>query len=105
MSWFAENWLSFVSVSFALIMGVLAIVKDIKKDSKTDAEEVATIRTDIATIKVYLEGIQSGIHNLNCETKNVKAEVAELSTRLTVCEESVKTARRDIDKILKLRGV
>ena len=84
--------ISFVSVAFAVYAGIKNLSRNSKKDN---AEEV----TQMATLVVKLENIATGISEIKSDIRSVKTEVSDLRDRLTIVEQSVKSAHKRLDDL------
>lgn len=84
--------ISLVSVAFALYSGIRNLSRNTKKDN---AEEV----TQMATVVVKLENIATGISEIKSDMRNVKTEVNAIRDRLTIVEQSAKSAHKRLDDL------
>lgn len=86
--------ISIVSVTF----GVFSGVANMRRNSKTDDKREAT---QLTTVIIKLESIESGISEIKAEMRNVKQDVKDLSERIIRAEESCKQAHKRIDSVEK----
>lgn len=82
--------ISIVSVSIA----VLGFLRTMKKDSGEDASQMTTVL-------VKLENIQQGINDLKADVSSIKNDIKDLDHRLTIEEESLKSAWKQISMLNK----
>ena len=61
-----------------------------KKDSSTDGEWKGVLKADI-------EHIKSGIDDLKTDNKDIKADIKSLDSRITIVEQSTKSAHHRLD--------
>ncbi len=86
--------ISIVSVTFGVFSGVM----NMRRNSKTDDKREAT---QLTTVIVKLESIETGITEIKSEMRNVKQDVKVLSERIIRAEESCKQAHKRIDGLEK----
>lgn len=86
--------LSVAAVVISLIFNVSTWKRATKQDTKSDA-------TQLTTVIVKLENIQSGITEIKSDVKNVKTEVQELRERTVKNESAISSAHQRIDSIEK----
>lgn len=84
--------ISFCSFAFAVYSGIT----NLKRNQKTDDQKDATQMT---TVIVKLENISAGITEIKSEMASMKNDVKDLNTRLTVVEQSAKSAHKRLDEI------
>ena len=89
--------LSVLSTVCAIAFGYLAFLRGRKQDDNADGKAVGTILTELGYIK-------GGIDDLKAEQRQQREINTELVTRLTVVEESVKSAHKRIDEWKKTEG-
>jgi peptidoglycan hydrolase CwlO-like protein len=82
--------ISIVSVGFAVYSGIENRKRNEKNDNKKEA-------TDMTTVIVKLETINTGITEIKTELSSVKNDTKEDRERIIKCEESVKSAWKRID--------
>lgn len=81
---------SVVSVAIA----IFSFMRTMKKDSSEDASQMTTVL-------VKLENIQQGINDLKADVSSIKNDIKELDHRLTIEEESLKSAWKQISLLGK----
>lgn len=81
---------SVVSVAIA----IFSFMRTMKKDSSEDASRMTTVL-------VKLENIQQGINDLKADVSSIKNDIKELDHRLTIEEESLKSAWKQISLLGK----
>lgn len=80
----------------AIIFGVVAIVRNSKKDNKDDGAQMAAVLVDIGYIKSNTDGINSRLDRLDDKQEKQHAEVLD---RLSRVEGSTASAHKRIDEI------
>lgn len=75
-----------------LVFGFLAAKRNFTGDIKQDT-------TEMTTVIVKLENIQSGVSEIKNDLKNVKEDIKEIDRRLTINEQIAKSAQKRIDEI------
>lgn len=88
--------ISIASVLFAIYTGL-------KKDKRADNSDVEARAREQATVNVKLDQIGSDCRDIKQDMGTVKKDVAALSERLIVVEQSVKSAHHRIDELSKHR--
>ena len=88
--------ISIVSVGFGIWSGITNIKRNQKNDTKADASE-------LTTVIVKLENIETGITEIKSEMSNVKSDVKETRERIIRVEESAKQAHKRIDAFEKYK--
>lgn len=83
---------SVASALLGVLISWIALSRDKKKETETDGKTQGYLASDIGYIK-------AGVDDLKRETREVRHEVGELSTRVARCEESCKQAHHRIDEI------
>lgn len=82
--------ISFVSVTFGVVVGIANIRRNNRSDDKKDASQMTTVI-------VKLENIGSGISEIKSEMRNVKSDIQEAREKLAKVEEWTRQAHRRID--------
>lgn len=78
----------------SLTIAILGFLRTMKKDSSEDASQMTTVL-------VKLENIQQGINDLKADVSSIKNDIKELDHRLTIEEESLKSAWKQISLLGK----
>ena len=73
-------------------LGFVAARRNFKTEVKQDT-------TEMTTVIVKLENIQGGISEIKTDVKGIKDDVKSLDRRVTIVEESTKSAQKRIDEI------
>ena len=84
--------ISVVSVSFAIYTGL----KNLKR---ADTSAIEARAKETATFNVKLDNIATDCREIKADMSSVKRDVQQLSERLVVVEQSVKSAHHRIDGI------
>ena len=82
--------ISLVSVIFGVYSGIRNLSRNTQKDS---ADEI----TQMTTVVVKLENISTGITEIKSDMRSVKTEVNDIRERLTIVEQSTKSAHKRLD--------
>lgn len=82
--------ISVISVAFGVYSGIKNLSRNTKKDN---AEEAA----QMTTVMVKLELISNGISEIKADVGGVKEENKEFRERLTIVEQSTKSAHKRLD--------
>ena len=90
--------LSAISLAFGLYQGI----SNLKRNEKTDIEKD---RTEMTTVIVKLENINTGVTEIKHEMTNIKNDVKESRERIIKLEESVKQAHKRLDEITNIKIV
>ena len=85
--------LSAISVSAALVFGII----NIRRNSNKDCAEQASQSTKIIT---KLDGIEKGVSDIKEELKNVKDDVKNDHDRIIRLEEAYKLSQTQIERIM-----
>lgn len=84
--------ISGVSLAFAIYQGVSNLKRNEKSDAKADASEMTTVI-------VKLENINTGITEIKSELSNVKTDIKDDREKIIRLEESLKSAWKRIEVI------
>lgn len=85
------NLAQVVSV-MSLLIAALALYRNVKGDTKTDAGQMMEVI-------VKLETINENVKEVKSDMKDVKAEVEKMKERIIVVEQSAKSAHKRIDAL------
>ena len=80
----------FLITAILFLLNLITTSRNWKKDTK--AEEA-----DHTTVLMKLEIIQTGINELKTDIKSVKEDIKDIDKRLTIQEQSLKAAWKQID--------
>lgn len=78
----------------SLLIAIFGFMRTMKKDSSDDASQMTTVL-------VKLENIQQGINDLKTDVSSIKNDIKDLDHRLTIEEESLKNAWKQISLLNK----
>ena len=84
--------ISFVTMAFGIYSGIASIKRHYKADNRKESAEMTMVI-------VKLEGISAGITEIKSELSHVKADIKEITERLIVAEQSVKTAHKRLNEL------
>lgn len=76
----------------SLLIAALALYRNVKGDTKTDAGQMMEVI-------VKLETINENVKDVKADMKDVKAEVEKMKERIIVVEQSAKSAHKRIDAL------
>lgn len=76
------------------IVGLAGWLRNHDSDSKKET-------TDMTTVIVKLENIRAGIAELKADVKRTSEDLQGIDRRLTVVEQSTKSAHKRLDELLK----
>ncbi len=76
----------------ALLISAAALWRNLRGDTKQDQSEMTTVI-------VKLETINENVKEVKTDIKDVKADMERMKERLTVVEQSVKSAHKRIDDV------
>lgn len=82
--------ISGVSVAFGIYSGISSLKRNQRSDDKNEASQ-------LTTVIVKLENIETGITEIKNEMSNVKNDVKESRERIIKVEESAKQAHKRMD--------
>lgn len=88
--------ISGVSLAFAIYSGIANLKRNKSSDDKKDA-------TEMTTVIVKLENIETGITEIKSEMNNVKNDIKESRERIIKVEESAKQAHKRLDSFEKYK--
>lgn len=77
---------------FSLLIAALALYRNVKGDTKTDAGR-------LTEIIVKLETINENVKDVKTDMKDMKMDFEKVKERLVVVEQSVKSAHKRIDSL------
>ena len=94
-----------MTVEVALVLSVVSVVFSIyfgyKNSKHTDTKELEQRVKENTTINLKLDGIAASIDDVKIDLKAIKTEMKQHNDRIIKVEESVKSAHKRIDEILK----
>lgn len=100
-----STWISLAALAISIIFGTLNAghtsrtdVKEQLEDARRDAAQQARIETSLSTIQQDTGDIKSDLRGL-------KSDMQDITTRLAKVEQSVSSAHKRIDEIVKREGV
>ena len=82
-----------------VVSGICAVVFGALNSRRADAERTKQDVLSLARIEGKLDSANRGIEDMRVEVRTHGGQIAELSTRITRCEESVKSAHHRMDEI------
>lgn len=84
--------ISGLTMAFGIYSGMVSIKRHYKNESRKDSAQMTTVI-------VKLEGISEGISEIKTDLSNVKGDIKEITERLIVAEQSLKTAQERIGEL------
>lgn len=88
--------ISCLSVAFAIFFGLSNARRNARRDTQEDT-------TQLTTVIIKLESITNICTEIKSDLSNVKADVKDITERLVVVEQSLKSAWKQIDEIKTAR--
>lgn len=76
----------------ALLISAAALWRNLRSDTRDDQSEMTTVI-------VKLETINENVKEVKADIKDVKSDIESLKQRVTICEQSTKSAHKRIDGI------
>lgn len=92
MTW--EQILSLVS----LVGGVCGVLFGVKSSRRAEDQKTREDALSFARIEGKLDSVKCGVEDMRVEMRAHGGQIADLSTRVTRCEESVKSAHHRLDR-------
>jgi peptidoglycan hydrolase CwlO-like protein len=90
--------ISIISVAFGVYSGI-------KNMSRNNRNDTVNETSQMTTVMVKLENIADGIHEIKSDMRTVKSDVDHLRERLTIVEQSVKSAHKRLDDLTHTESV
>jgi len=84
-----------------VVSGVCAVVFGAMNSRRADVSQTREDALMLARIEGKLDSANRGIEDMRVEVRTHGGRIAELSTRVTRCEESVKSAHHRLDEVRK----
>jgi len=82
-----------------VVSGVCAVAFGALSSRRADASQTREEALRLARIEGKLDSVSRGIEDMRVEVRTHGGQIAELSTRITRCEESVKSAHHRLDEV------
>lgn len=82
-----------------VVSGVCAVVFGFLGSRRADVTQTREDVLRLARIEGKLDSANRGIEDMRVEVRSHGGQLAELSTRITRCEESVKSAHHRLDEV------
>ena len=89
--------ISGITMAFGIYSGIASIKRHNKTDNKKESEQMTTMI-------VKLEGISEGISEIKSELVKDKEEIKQITERLIVAEQSVKSAHKRLNELFEKNG-
>lgn len=87
---FVHDWLPILTSLAVMIISLITLSRASHRDTGTSANERATMQADIRYIR-------SAIDDIKLENKGLAKDLRDIDKRLTVVEQSVKSAHHRLD--------
>lgn len=88
-----------MTIEYAILASIITLAirlfnftRQIKKDAGADSSQMTTVI-------IKLENIQQGVNELKKDVTTVKSDLKDMDRRLTIAEESLKSAWKTIDSM------
>ena len=85
-----------VATILSLIIAAAALWRNLKGDSKNDGAQISEILVKMALVQSDLKEIKA---DFKTEIKGLKADFENMKDRITVVEQSLKSAHKRIDEM------
>ena len=82
-----------------VVSGIYGIASGMKNSRRAEERQTREDALSLARIEGKLDSVGRGIEEMRVEVRTHGSQIAELSTRITRCEESVKSAHHRLDEI------
>ena len=82
-----------------VVSGICAVIFGAISSRRADVNQTREDVLRLARIEGKLDSANRGIEDMRVEVRTHGGQIAELSTRITRCEESVKSAHHRMDEI------
>lgn len=86
-----------IPIALSCVMAIIAIItlaKNSKKDSDKEAEQRATMTSD-------MKYIRNSVDEIRLDNKTIKKDVVDLNVKVVEIEQSVKSAHKRLDDMQK----
>lgn len=87
-----------IAALVSLAGGVCGILFGVRNSRRADDQKTREDALSLARIEGKLDSVKCGIEDMRVEMRTHGGQIAELSTRVTRCEESVKSAHHRLDR-------
>lgn len=85
-----------VATILSLIIAAAALWRNLKGDSKNDGAQISEILVKMELVQSDLKEIKA---DFKAEIKGLKADIENMKDRITVVEQSLKSAHKRIDEM------
>lgn len=82
-----------------VVSGIYGILSGMRGSRRADERQTRDDALLLARIEGKLDSANRGIEEMRVEVRTHGSQIAELSTRITRCEESTKSAHHRLDEI------
>lgn len=82
-----------------VVSGLYAVLSGMRSSRRADNRQTKEDALSLARIEGKLDSANRGIEDMRVEVRTHGGQIAELSTRITRCEESVKSAHHRLDEV------
>lgn len=82
-----------------VVSGIYGIISGARSSRRADEKQTRDDALSLARIEGKLDSVGRGIEEMRVEVRTHGSQIAELSTRITRCEESVKSAHHRLDEV------
>lgn len=82
----------------SLVGGICGVWFGIRSGRRADDQKTREDALSLARIEGKLDSVKNGVEEMRVDVRAHGGQLAELSTRVTRCEESVKSAHHRIDR-------
>ncbi len=82
-----------------VVSGIYGVISAMRSSRRDDDRQTRSDALLLARIEGKLDSANRGIEDMRVEVRTHGSQIAELSTRITRCEESTKSAHHRLDEI------
>ena len=86
-----------MQIEYAILRSIIPLALSLLTFSRTQKKDAASDASQMTTVIVKLESIQQGIGELKNDVGSMKQELKDMDHRLTIAEQSLKAAWKQID--------
>ena len=87
---------SSIATIISLLIAAVALWRNLKSDTKTDGAQLSEILVKMEIMQSDVKEIKA---DFKAEVKNLKTDVDRLKDRITIVEQSTKSAHKRIDEL------
>lgn len=100
-----STWISLAAVAISLVFGVLNAGHNGRSDIKDQLETAKQQASQQARIETSLSVIRQDTGDIKSDLRGLKSDMQDITMRLVKVEQSVSSAHKRIDEIVKREGM